>query len=225
MSFTRAAPFALLALAGSAAAHADMPTGTAPGAASQEEREAGSYFGVGLARATAGYDNVDPALNIDFALGWRLPVARWVSGELDASYTVFPGEYRGARRCETTDPSPPPPLGTGDPGGTTCESGKFTRSENGLQMTNVGVFAAIRSPGRLYGVGKFGYRIVNVSLPEIQDGDDTHGTAWTAGAGFRWSTGLAGAELTYTRVSDDIESVGVNIAYGFGASPGPGSAR
>jgi hypothetical protein len=78
------------------------------------------------------------------------------------------------------------------------------------------VFAVLRSQGQFYAVGKLGYRFINSSIEEIQEGDDKSGTAYAGGGGYRWGKSLSGVELMYTKYSDQIDYIGFNVAYGFG---------
>lgn len=185
----------------------------------REERRAVMYTGLGLSRVSTDFDNLDDAVNLDLGLGARLPWFGWLSVEADLSFTVVPGENRGPRPCTTTGATPPSLLDPdGDPGDTTCAPGFFSRSRNDLQMTNVGAFLVARTPGKLYLTGRGGYRFINASIDEIQDGGDRRGMAYSGGLGWRWGEGLTGVELAYTRYSSQLDYLGLNVAYGFGAS-------
>ena len=206
----------------------------APDSAVPEERDAVIFAGIGLSKVRADFSNVSDAINLDLAAGAHVPVLTWLSGEIDFSFTVAPGNNHGVQTTMTgtpctVPPSPLDPNGTPDgcdPNATTPPTAVLvpgtTRSENDLQMTNIGAFAALRTPGRFYVLGKYGYRYINCSLDEIQHGSDQDGWAWSYGAGWRWGVGLAGVELAYTRYSSQLEYVGLALAYGFGASPGAG---
>lgn len=189
----------------------------------KEEARAISYGGIGLSRVSADFQNVEDATNLELIVGLRVPYFSWISAEIDGSFTVLPGKNGAGANCRTIPATPPPPLGTGQPARTECEAGRFTRTTNEFQMSNIGLFGTVRTPGSLFLVGKYGYRLLNTSIPEIQESDDTDGTAWTAGAGFRWNQGLSGLELTYTDYSEDIDYYSLALAYGFGASPGRGA--
>ncbi len=189
----------------------------------EDDDSAISYSGIGLSRVKADFENLKEAVNLDFALGIRIPTVNWISAEIGFSTTISPGENEG--------PPPGGGLGGGDPciipgvppgcvegggGGGGGSQGKFTQSQNDLQMNNIGVFAVLRSPGQFYGLGKAGYRFINTNIEEIQEGDDKSGAAWALGGGYRWGTGLSGVELIYMDYSDDLEYIGFNVAYGFG---------
>lgn len=185
----------------------------------REERRAVTYTGLGLSRVSTAFDNLEDAVNLDLGLGARLPWLGWLSAEADLSFTVVPGENRGPQPCTTTGATPPSLLDPdGDPGSTDCAPGAFSRSQNDLQMTNVGAFLVMRTPGRLYLTGRGGYRFINASIDEIQDGGDRRGAAYAGGLGWRWGEGLSGIELAYTRYSSQLDYLGLNVAYGFGAS-------
>lgn len=175
-----------------------------------EEDVAVTYSGIGLSKVSSKFDNLDDAINLDVALGIRIPTVNWFAAEIALAFTVVPGENKGGRSCTTT--------GGGLLGGgsTSCEGGTFTSSNNDLQMNNVGVFAVVRSPGKYYLVGKYGFRYINSSIEEIQQGDDQSGTAYAGGVGYRWGRGLSGVELIYNRYSSQLDYIGFNIAYGFG---------
>lgn len=203
--------------------------------APQVERQARSFAVIGLSRLSADLDNVGDAVNLDVSLGLR--GFWWLSLEGVASITVAPGSNDGPRSVTVGGtPCTTPPTPVIDPDGTPdgCDPEATedptvepvpgsTASSNRLQTTNFGVFAVLRSPGRVYGVGKYGYRLINSSVPEIQQGDDRMGTAYTLGAGYRWGVGLSSVEVTYTEWSEQLETVGLSLAYGFGASPGAGA--
>lgn len=200
---------------------------------SADESEAVLYTGLGLSWVTADFSNLSSALNLDLAVGAHVPRLRWLSGEIDLSFTVVPGENTGARTATTgatacvVPPSTLDPDGTPDGCGTdgvaVTEPGQ-TRSPNDLQMTNIGVFAAARTPGKVYALGKYGYRYINASIDELHD-NDRAGLAYTLGGGYRWGAGLSQLELAFTKYSSQIDYFGVNVAYGFGATPdsGPGA--
>lgn len=199
-----------------------------------EERQARSFAVIGVSRMGSDIENLGDAFNLDVALGLQL--LGWLSVEGAAAITVAPGRNKGPRTV-TTGPVPctSPPVPVIDPDGTPdgcdpsateppavlAEPGN-TASNNRLQTTILGVFAVVRTPGKFYGVGKYGYRTVFSSIPEIQDGD-RDGTAWSAGLGYRWGVGLSSLEVTHTKWSDHLDAVGLSLAYGFGASPGTGA--
>lgn len=200
----------------------------AGGARMGEEKDSRLYVGLGLSRVETVFSNVSPAWNLDISAGTFIPKLTWLSAELDLSFTVNPGNNKGTEVVSSggTPCTIPPTLL--DPDGTPdgCDAGAVltpapgtTGSQNELQMTNIGAFAVARSPGPVYALGKYGYRYINASLPEIRHGDDQYGTAWTVGAGYRFGRSLSQLEIAFTDYSSQLEYWGVNFAYGFGASP------
>lgn len=223
----------LAALSAACAVLASLPVRAqdvqpAGGIRTGEERQSNLYVGLGFSRVSADFSNVSPAWNVDVSAGMFVPKITWISGELDLSFTVNPGNNQGTRVVSSGgEPCVIPPSML-DPDGTPdgCDAGAVvtaepgtTLSQNELQMVNVGAFLALRSPGPVYVVGKYGYRYINCSLPEIQEGDDQQGTAWTAGAGYRFGRSLSQIELLYSDYSTQLESWGLTFSYGFGASP------
>ena len=198
---------------------------------SVDERGAVLYTGLGLSWVTADFSNLSSAVNLDLAVGAHVPRLRWLSGEIDLSFTVMPGDNSGASTTTTgatacvVPPSALDPDGTpdgcGTDGVTVAEPGQTT-SPNDLQMTNLGVFGAVRTPGKVYALGKFGYRYITASIDELNDADRA-GTAYSLGGGYRWGAGLSQLELAYTKYSSQLDFFGLNVAYGFGATPDAGA--
>lgn len=200
-----------------------------------EERTARSFAVIGVSRMGSEFDNLEDAVNLDLSMG--LQVLGWLSVEGAAAITVAPGSNTGPRTVMSGGvPCTSPPTPVVDPDGTPdgCDPSATeppavlaapgsTASSNRLQTTILAVFAVVRTPGRFYGVGKYGYRTVFSSIPETQEGDNRTGTAWSAGLGYRWGVGLSSLELTHTKWSDQLDAVGLSLAYGFGASPGTGA--
>lgn len=178
----------------------------------EDDDGAVSYSGIGLSRVKADFDNLKEAVNLDFALGIRIPTINFISAEIGFSTTIIPGENEGGQGGG---------FGGGGCGGVLQPScpegsqGRVTQTNDDLQMNNIGVFAVVRSPGRFYALGKLGYRYINTNIQEIQEGERS-GTAYALGGGYRWGTGLSGVELIYMDYSEDLEYIGFNVAYGFG---------
>lgn len=182
----------------------------------EDDDNAVSYSSVGLTRVSADFDNLKEAINLDFGIGIRVPTINWISAEINFSQTIIPGENTGQPSSGLGGGGacggllqPPCPSGGGS-------QGNNTRTSDDLGMTNLGVFAVLRSPGQFYAVGKLGYRYINSSIPEIQEGGDKSGTAYGAGIGYRWGKSLSGVEILYTKYSEQLDYLGFNIAYGFG---------
>ena len=184
----------------------------------EDDDDAVSYSGIGLTRVSTDFDNLKEAINLGGVIGIRVPTVNWIAAEINIDVTMIPGENTGPRDPGTPNVCPPPPTPQ-PPGcqGTPAQQGTFTQSRNDLQMQNVGVFLVARSPGKYYATGKYGYRFINISIEEIQDGGDQSGSAYGAGVGYRWGKSLSGVELLYTKYSEQLDYLGFNIAYGFGA--------
>lgn len=205
----------------------------APAPKAVEQGNAALYTGLGLSRVSTDFRNLSDAINLQMFAGVQVPVLTWLSGEVDFSFTVAPGNNHGTRNVSTTGGTPctlPPSML--DPDGTPdgCDAASTepepgtTASQNDLQMTNLGAFAVLRTPGRLFAVARYGYRYVNTSIDEI-DEDDRLGMAYSVGAGWRWRAGLSRFELAYTRYSEHLDYLGIGIAYGFGTMPESGGRR
>jgi hypothetical protein len=198
------------------------PEGGTTNAPPPEEESSVTYSGIGLSRVQTEFENLEDAVNLDLAIGMRVPAVRWIGAEINLSFTIVPGENTGAppgvAGAEGTCfiDNPPTPPGCTPEGQGAAATGTYTRSQNDLQMNNVGVFVVLRSPTKFYALGKYGYRYINSSIEEIQQGDDKSGTAYAVGGGWRWGEGLSGVEIAYTKYSDQIDYWGFNIAYGFG---------
>jgi hypothetical protein len=208
------------AMASPAMAAVPEPEGPQP----VEEKDAVLYGGLALSRVSADFSNLSDAYNMNIAAGGHLPWLTWLSGEAEFSFTIVPGNNNHDGTSSTITPCTVPPSmldpdGTPDGCGTevvTAVPGA-TASRNDLQMTNLGAFLVLRTPGRVYGVGRVGYRYLNTSIAEVED-DDEYGPAYGFGAGYRWRAGLSKFELMYTRYSEHLEYLGLGVVYGFGGS-------
>jgi hypothetical protein len=171
--------------------------------------ESVTYSGIGLTRVTTDFDNLKSAVNLNFVLGFRVPTFDIFGAEVEIGTTVIPGERKDIPQCSS---------GGGPLGGVTTQNcpGKYTQSQSDLQMNNIGVFGVLRSPGRFYAMGKYGYRYLNTSIDELSQ--NRSGAAWGLGGGYRWGESLSGVELFYTHFSQDVKYMGFSIAYGFGGS-------
>lgn len=201
-------------LAGSAAraddsgAYGTIPVDTKDEKKSDDRRERNesvTYSGIGLARVSTDFENLKDAVNLNFSIGFRVPTIDWIGAELELSTTVIPGEnettsQQGGSNCGGVLQPP-------------CPSGD-TQSGNDLQTNSAAVYAVLRSPGKFYGMAKYGYRYLNTSIDELQD--NRSGSAWGVGAGYRWGSTLSGVELYYTRLTPDVTFMGFALAYGFG---------
>jgi len=208
------------ALAAPAGAATPEPRGPMP----VEGRDAVLYGGLGLSLVSTEYSNLSDAVNLNLVAGAHLPWLTWVSGEVEFSFTVAPGDNTGTGTTRNVTPCTVPP-GMLDPDGTPDGCGEevvtaipgAAATRNDLQMTNLGAFVVVRTPGRVYGVGRFGYCSVNSSVEEIQT-DDELGVGYTLGAGYRWREGLSKFEMVYTNYSSHLEYWTLGMVYGFGGS-------
>lgn len=156
-----------------------------------------TYSGIGIARTSTSFDNVNDAVSLDSVLGFRIPGVNTFGIELNLGFTLIPGETEDGG-CGVFDP---------------CD--RNTSSADGdFQALTLGAFGAFRSPGRFYGMGKLGYRYINSNLPELQE--DRSGGAWGAGLGYRYNPRGGFVELAYTRFSDDLNNLGLSFGFGFG---------
>jgi len=210
----------IAAMASPAVAEVPEPEGPQP----REEREAVLYGGLGLSSVSSDYSNLSEAINMHMAVGAHLPWLTWLSGEVEFSFTVDPGDNESAGTTRTVTPCTVPPSML-DPDGTPDGCGQevvtavpgAAATRNDLQMTNLGGFLVVRTPGKVYGVGRVGYVNVNSSIEEINTDDETS-VAYTFGAGYRWKGGLSKFELLYTNYSSHLEYLTLGIVYGFGGS-------
>lgn len=190
----------------------------------REERDANLYTGLGLSWVSTDFTNLSEAVNLNLTGGAHLPWLTWLSGEVEISFTVSPGTNHGGHTVETPGETCVVPPSQLDPDGmpdgcgvpTSSPAPGTTASSNDLQMTNVGAFTVLRTPGPVYAMGRFGYRYINSSIRELDD--DKIGPAWSGGAGYRWRAGLSKFEVGYTRYSEHIDYLGVAVVYGFGGS-------
>jgi hypothetical protein len=221
--------FSAGALAGAAAPVAAQhvpgsPTPEPAGPAPLEERTAVLYTAIGLHQVSTDFTNLSDALNMSVLAGAHLPWLTWLSGEAEFSFTVAPGNNHGGSALNNpgeaciVEPSMLDPDGTPDGCGqaTTTPVPGTTRSQNDLQMTNLGGFLAARTPGPVYALARYGYRHITSSIAEIQE--DKTGPAYTVGAGYRWRAGLSKFELAYSHYSEHLDYLGLGVVYGFGAS-------
>jgi hypothetical protein len=168
-----------------------------------KRHESVTYSGIGLTQVSTDFDNLKSAVNLGITLGFRVPTFDIFGAEVEIGTTIIPGENKGSSGGST-----------GNCGGLlqpACPGD--TASGDDLQMNNIAVYGVLRSPGKLYGMGKFGYRYINSSIAELQE--NKSGSAWGLGGGYRWGESLSGVELFYTKFSEHITYIGFSIAYGF----------
>lgn len=166
-----------------------------------------TYTGVGGSRVSADFDNLKDAYNLDAIGGYNItPAQPWgrIAAELNLSVTVSPGKNEGP--AQTTTPGGV--LG----GGGTTESGRFTQSDNDLQTFIFNVQGIYRSPGRFYGMATVGYSLLNTSIQEIEDHGRT-ALSFGGGLGFKFGENTAAVEVLYTRLSEDLQTIGLRFVY------------
>lgn len=166
-----------------------------------------TYAGMGVSRVSADFANIHPAVNLDFFSGVRIPTVTWISAELAGSVSVIPGKNDNSTSSGGSN---------GNCGGLlqpACPPNSTTTGDD-MQLFDIGVFAVLRSPGRLYATGRLGYRYLQSNLNELYD--KRSGTQFGAGLGWRWGDSLSGVELTYNHIASNVKGWGLSIAYGFG---------
>ena len=165
------------------------------------------YSGLGVDRVSTDFDNLGEATNLQAVMGFRIPTVPWVGVEIDIAQTLIPGEYR--------DPRPAGPIcvppGSGTPPGceAPAEPGAFDNRGDEFAMQALGLSLALKSPGRFYVSGKYGYRYINTSNDTINE--NRSGNGFGIGVGYRWGKGLSGVELGYKQLAEDVESVGLTF--------------
>ena len=154
------------------------------------------YSGMGVSRVGTDFDNLGEAINLEGVIGFRIPTAPWFGLEIDLGQTIIPGENK-----PEVGPScggvlqPPCPGATADP--------------DELAMQSLGLSLALKSSGRFYVTGKYGYRYLMTSIEELNEKRSSNG--FGIGVGYRWGRGLSGVELGYKEVGEDVESIGLTF--------------
>lgn len=193
------------------------------------------YSGLAVQRMDADFDNLDQAINLGFNSGVTIPGLTWLGAEIAGSVTLIPGENSGGRDsqpilggggggggtpCTIDNPPTPPgctPSGSGGGSNGGDSQQRLTQRSDDLQTFDIGVYAAIRTPGTFYATGKIGYRYLQSNIEELVD-EDRSGTAYNLGVGYRYGSGLGGVELLYGRISSELDYIGLSLTYGFGTS-------
>lgn len=195
--------------------------GTREAPPSEDLDEGVTYSGIGLSRMNVddialNSNNtliIDSPINLNAAIGFRIPTVPVFSVELDLMITAIPGQIQ-RRSCSAVGGGGglPPPLGGGGGGSTNC-----SESDEGDFGVNfgAGAYAVLRSPGRFYGMAKYGYRYLSTNIQEFPR--ERTGNAYGAGFGYRWNPRKnSGAEIFYSRLAEEMDAIGFNISYGFG---------
>lgn len=89
----------------------------------------------------------------------------------------------------------------------TIDDGRFAGQD--VQVDTLGLFAAFRTAGPVYLIGKAGVVRNEVEVGSVSDSDT--GTAIGAGVGF--SIGIAQFELEFTRLDDDIDFLSLGVRF------------
>lgn len=200
--------------AGQAAAAADRPAQHPDDDELDDEEldEQVFYSGMGLERASTAFDNLGEATNLQAVLGFRIPNVPWFGLEIDIGQTLIPGEYRdpypGSPFIPGTCISPNNPPGcTPDQPAQPAEDGAFDSSGDEFAMQALGLSLALKSTGRFYVTGRYGYRYIATSNDTINE--SRSGNGFGAGVGYRWGRGLSGVELSYKQLAEDVDSIGL----------------
>ncbi len=178
---------------------------------------AATYTGVGVSAVEADFDNLKTAYNLDAIGGYNItPAQPWgrIAAELNLSVTVAPGENQGTPGAIGGGGGGGGLIGGGGDGGGGGDtaSGRNTQSQDDLQTFILNLQAIYRTPGRFYGIGSVGYSLINTSIQEIED-RGAGSVSFGGGAGFKFGEETAAVEVMYTRVSEDLQTIGVRFVY------------
>lgn len=168
------------------------------------------YSGMGINRVATDFSNLSEAINLDLVLGFRIPTAPWFAVEIDIGQTIIPGENMGPPdpgSPGTPDVNCPGPLCVPGTPPTPPENGTNDPDEFGMQA--LGISAVLKSTGRFYVTGKYGYRYIATSIDELNEKRSGNGLGF--GVGYRWGKGLSGVELSYKELAEDVDSVGLTF--------------
>ena len=168
------------------------------------------YSGLGIERVATDFDNLGEATNLEAILGFRIPTAPWIGLEIDLGQTIIPGTYRDPDPGSPGTPSGCGPLLTDPCPGTPAEAGARDGAGDEFAMQALGIGLALKSTGRFYVTGKYGYRYLLTSNDDINE-QDRSSTGLGLGLGYRWGRGLSGVELGYQELADNVESIGLTF--------------
>ena len=178
------------------------------------------YSGVGIAQVDSGFANLEKAINLQLVLGFRIPTVKWFGIEFDLGQTIIPGENQtqeqsaiggGGTAC-LIDPSPLDPDGFPNgctPSGSGGSPETVSQDSDEFAMQALGLSAVLKSTGRFYVTGKYGYRYLITSIEELDE--NRSGKGLGAGVGYRWGKGLSGVELNYQELSDQVDSLNLTF--------------
>jgi hypothetical protein len=152
-------------------------------------------------------------VNLSFAAGVHIPTIDWLGAEFAGSATVIPGKV-----TEVQPGSPGSPSGCGPLGLQPCPGSAASTSNGDASVFDLGIYAVVRTPGRFYATGRIGWRYFGSNVDDSSGTlyDQRSGVTFGGGLGWRWGQTLSGVEITYTRVSSDVNQIGAGIVYGFG---------
>jgi len=167
------------------------------------------YSGFGVERVSTSFDNLGEATNLKGVIGFRIPTAPWFGLEIDIGQTIIPGEYREPDPGSLGTPTGCGPLLADPCPGTPAEDGAFDGNGEEFAMTALGLSVALKSSGRFYVSGKYGYRYVQTSNDTINEKRSGNGLG--IGVGYRWGKGLSGVELGYQELGEDVDSIGLTF--------------
>jgi hypothetical protein len=167
------------------------------------------YSGMGIERASTDFDNLGEATNLAIVLGFRIPTAPWFGLEIDLGQTLIPGEYREPDAGSPGTPAGCGPLGTDPCPGTPAEQGATDAEGDEFGMQALGLSLALKSTGRFYVTGKYGYRYIATSNDTVNE--NRSGKGLGLGVGYRWGKGLSGVELGYKQLAEDVDSIGLTF--------------
>jgi hypothetical protein len=154
------------------------------------------YSGMGVGRVGTDYVNLGEAINLEGVIGFRIPTAPWFGLEIDIGQTIIPGENRPEVQSGCGGVLQPPcPGATGD--------------SDDLAMQALGLSLALKSTGRFYVTGKYGYRYLMTSIEELNE--KRSGTGFGIGVGYRWGRGQSGVELGYRQLGEDVDAIGLTF--------------
>ncbi|HUR41407.1 MAG TPA: hypothetical protein VM240_09605 [Verrucomicrobiae bacterium] len=168
------------------------------------------YSGFGVSRVETDFANLGEAVNLDVTLGFRIPTVKWIGVEVDIGQTIIPGEYREPRPAQSATPAcgvvPVPGCGQA---AQPAEEGARDANRDEFAMQALGLSIALKSPGRFYVMGRYGYRYLITSNDRLNE--QRSGNGLGAGVGYRWGKGLSGVELTYKELGENVDSIGLTF--------------
>lgn len=195
-----------------------------------EDPDSPMYYSFRITHAEADFSNLDAAFNLGGALGFRFPDFEILGLELDFSSTVIPGENSGAVSQPVVGGGDggggglggvlDPIFGGGGDEGDEGDSGggstaRGTRSNNELLLNTIAIYARAESPRswseRFFASARVGYAYTDSTIPELTEDGRGHST-FGLGLGYRYGDD-GQVELSYTRMSADLNYLSIGISY------------